>query len=213
MNTKAIFIDKDGTLVEDVPYNIDPNKITLCEGAIPGLRLLNKQGYKIILVSNQSGIARGKFTEADLEPVKQHIQKLFNKAGISMDGFYYCPHHPEGKVRQYSVNCFCRKPNPGLLFQAARENEINLANSWMIGDILDDIEAGQRAECRTVLIDNGNETEWKLNAIRSPHFKAADLLEAANTILTEDARLMQYAQRVTLPSKGTRINSSVSQVR
>ena len=101
---------------------------------------------------------------------------------MSLDGFYYCPHHPDGIVPRYAVACDCRKPEPGLIHPAAREHDLALGESWFIGDILDDVEAGRRAGCRTVLIDNGNETEWKRSPLRRPDLVARDLAEAAQFI-------------------------------
>ena len=183
---KAVFLDKDGTLVENVPYNVDPEKIRLAEGAEEGLRSLKAAGYELIVVSNQSGVARGYFDEAALEPVERRLRKIFTDAGVSLDGFYYCPHHPDALVDRYRENCFCRKPRPGLIFKAAREHEIDLSRSWMIGDILDDIEAGRRAECGTILIDNGNETIWHLTAYRRPDYRGVDFSDAARHILEAD---------------------------
>jgi D-glycero-D-manno-heptose 1,7-bisphosphate phosphatase len=181
--SKAVFLDKDGTLIKNVPYNVNPDLIELAEGAVDGLKLLNKAGYKLIVVSNQSGIARGLFKESDLDVVQKRISELLKKAGLPLAGFYYCPHHPDGKLRDYTLNCMCRKPRPGMLFTAAREFSINLASSWMVGDILDDIEAGRRADCNTILVNNGNETEWSLSPLRRPHYSAPNLLEAARIII------------------------------
>jgi D-glycero-D-manno-heptose 1,7-bisphosphate phosphatase len=99
-----------------------------------------------------------------------------------LDGFYYCPHSPDGVITRYAIPCTCRKPMPGMLYRAAREHGLDLAQSWMVGDILDDIEAGRRAGCRTVLIDNGNETEWKRSPLRTPHLTAPNLYTAAAMI-------------------------------
>jgi D-glycero-D-manno-heptose 1,7-bisphosphate phosphatase len=109
---------------------------------------------------------------------------LWEEAGVTISGFYYCPHHPQGSVAKYAVTCECRKPNPGMLLRAADELQINLSDAWMVGDILNDVEAGNRAGCRTILIDNGNETEWKTGLYREPDFKAADLRESAEIILS-----------------------------
>lgn len=188
MITKAVFLDKDGTLIENVPYNVNPDLVKLTDGALGGLKLLQDAGYKLIVVSNQAGVAHGKFREEDIPPMVAKIGSLLWEAGIKLDGFYYCPHHPNGRIGQYSMTCFCRKPNPGLIFQAGRELEINLAESWMVGDILDDMEAGRRTECRTILINNGNETEWRLTSTRRPHFTAHSLLDAAEVILVEQDR-------------------------
>lgn len=182
---QAIFLDKDGTLIEDIPYNVDPEKIHLSEGAVEGLQLLYRAGYPLIVVSNQAGIAHGYFSEKDLEQVVHRLEDLLAEIGVLLAGFYYCPHHPEGKIAIYRMDCDCRKPAPGLLFQAALEQGIDLKESWMIGDILNDIEAGQRAGCHTILINNGNETEWVLNSIRMPQYCVLNLTEAAHIILAQ----------------------------
>ena len=179
---KAVFLDKDGTLVENVPYNVDPSRMRLARGA-EGLPMLHRAGYRLIVVSNQSGVARGYFAEDALRPVERRLAELLHEAGVPLAGFYYCPHHPKGVVPAYALACACRKPAPGLIAQAAREHRIDLSRSWLVGDILDDVEAGRRAGCRTVLIDNGNETEWLLSAPRRPHHLAPDLAAAARLIL------------------------------
>jgi D-glycero-D-manno-heptose 1,7-bisphosphate phosphatase len=183
--SNAIFLDKDGTLVENVPYNVDPAKIQLCEGAIEGLKLLASANYKLIVITNQSGIARGYFSAIELLAVKRKLHELLAPHGIWLEDFYYCPHHPEGTVTPYAIECCCRKPRPGLLHQAAQDHAIDLAQSWLIGDILNDVEAGRTAGCRTVLIDNGNETEWELTPQRQPHHQVANLYEAAQAILNQ----------------------------
>src|SRR5262249_17961086 len=151
----------DGTLIEDVPYNVDPEKIRLAPGAVEGLASLHESGYPLVIVSNQSGVARGLFPESALLKVERALRRMLAEFGVPLAGFYSCPHHPEGTVASHAIACRCRKPAPGLLRRAADELGIDLAQSWMVGDILDDIEAGRRAGCRTVLIDNGNETEWR----------------------------------------------------
>ncbi len=189
MNLKAVFLDKDGTLVKDVPYNVDPARIELMPGAAQGLRMLQNAGYRLIIVSNQSGVARGYFAEQALVPVEERLRGLLGDAGVSLDGFYYCPHHPQGSVAQYTLSCLCRKPAPGLLLQAAQELDLTLHSSWMIGDILDDVEAGRRAGCRTILLDNGNETEWVLSPLRQPDHIAREFIQAAYIILDQDRLL------------------------
>jgi len=176
---RAIFLDKDGTLIEDVPYNVDPAQIRLAWQAGAALQLLQGLGYRLIVVTNQSGVARGQFTEAALGQVQARLGELLAQYGVALDGFYYCPHHEHGTVARYAVACTCRKPMPGLLLRAAQEHDIDLAQSWMIGDILNDVEAGHRAGCRAALIDNGNETEWTLSPARRPDLVARDLYEAA----------------------------------
>jgi D-glycero-D-manno-heptose 1,7-bisphosphate phosphatase len=183
---KAVFLDKDGTLIEDVPYNCDPERIRLMPGGARALRLLHSRGFHLIVVSNQAGVARGVFPEKALQDVEARLHALFADAGVPLQGFYYCPHHPAGTVPNFTMTCRCRKPEPGLLLRAASKHGIDLVRSWMIGDILDDVEAGRRAGCRTVLIHNGHETEWRMSFKRWPEYWAQDLIEAAGHILTAD---------------------------
>ncbi len=179
----AVFLDKDGTLLENVPYNVDTSLMNFAPGAREALRKIQEAGYPLFVISNQSGVARGMFKEEALLPVRQHLQEMLRDQGVRLDGFYYCPHYPQGSVSQYSMTCFCRKPSPGMLFRAAREHALDLSNSWFIGDILDDIECGRRGNCRTILIDHGGETEWKGGPMRQPHYTVSSLVEAAQIIL------------------------------
>ena len=176
---KAIFIDKDGTLIRDVPYNVNPALVEFEEGAIEALTLFQDAGFLIVIISNQSGIGRGYFTEFDLEKIILYIRNELQNNGILLSGFYFCPHHPEDT----SHNCDCRKPKPGMILRAAADLGIAPDKSWMIGDILHDVEAGNRAGCRTILIDNGNETEWKPGEYRTPDFSVPNLMSAADSIL------------------------------
>ena len=180
---RAVFIDKDGTLISNVPYNADPDKIVLEYGAVEALRLLQEKGYALIVVSNQAGIAHGYFREEEMQPVIDRVRQLLREGGIVLDGFYYCPHHPAGKVTQYAISCMCRKPLPGMLLQAAEEMDVFLPESWMIGDILHDVEAGNRAGCRSILLNKGNETVWEMNDYNKPEHIADNMLEAARLIV------------------------------
>lgn len=189
MKERAVFLDKDGTLIDDVPYNADPAKMRLSPGAAEGIRSLAEAGFRLFVVSNQSGVARGHFAEQDLSAVEDRLRTLMTEAGAKLDGFYYCPHYPDGSVTEYSFVCDCRKPEPGMIVNAAREHAIDVAQSWLVGDILDDVEAGRRAGCRTILIDNGHETEWRTTSERTPDHVAADLIEAAEVILSRSQRL------------------------
>jgi D-glycero-D-manno-heptose 1,7-bisphosphate phosphatase len=180
---KAVFIDKDGTLIKDVPYNVEPEYIVLEDGVADALKKFKQHNYLLIVISNQSGVAKGLFTERDLQPVKTKIQELLYPKNIQIDHFYFCPHHPEGVMEEYATACICRKPEPGMILQAAVDFNIDLTSSWMIGDILHDIEAGNRAGCKTILIDNGNETQWITNEMRWPSYIVNRIEEAAVIIL------------------------------
>lgn len=175
----AVFLDKDGTLVDDVPYNVDPGRIRYLSGVMEGVRRLQAAGFVLAVVSNQPGIALGRFDAAALGRVEDAMRAAFEAAGAALSGFFWCPHHPAGHVAAYARSCECRKPMPGLLHAAARTLDIDLARSWMVGDILDDVEAGRRAGCRTVLVNNGNETEWRWSAERTPDHVARDFSDAS----------------------------------
>ena len=198
---KAIFLDKDGTLIPDVPYNVDPEKISLSQNTIDGLLALQEAGFVLLVISNQSGIAKGFFDEEALQHVAHKIISLLQQHGLRLAGFYYCPHHPESDMQSYKINCSCRKPKPGLFFEAASDHQIDLSQSWMIGDILHDVEAGHAAGCKAILINNGNETEWELNTARIPDAIVDDIDGAACYILNhmiktdKDEKGISTAQR------------------
>ncbi|NEU07132.1 HAD family hydrolase [Flavihumibacter sp. R14] len=180
---KAIFVDKDGTLIPDIPYNADPKLINLNEGVVAGLISLQHEGFSLIVITNQSGVALGYITEDQVEIIGKELSRLLSDNGIHLSGFLYCPHHPKGTITKYATECICRKPKPGLIQQAAARWQIDLNQSWMIGDILNDVEAGNRAGCRTILINNGGETLWQAGEYRTPAFIARNINDAANYIL------------------------------
>ncbi|MFL6624734.1 MAG: D-glycero-alpha-D-manno-heptose-1,7-bisphosphate 7-phosphatase [Sulfurifustaceae bacterium] len=186
MAVKAVFLDKDGTLLENVPYNVDPERMRLVRGAGPALRRLHALGYSVIVVSNQPGVALGRFDLRALRAVERRLREMLAAEDVPLAGFYYCPHHPDGRVRRYAVICRCRKPAPGLLLSAATIHDIASHRSWMIGDILDDIEAGARARCRTILVDVGNETEWRYGPYRRPNAIVSDLPAAAAYVASSE---------------------------
>jgi len=183
MSRGAFFVDKDGTLVEDVPYNIDPSLVVFRPGAIEALREIQLWGLSIVLVSNQSAVARGLCGVPEVRALFQSIERRLGDAGVEVTESLFCPHHPEGVIAEYSRACDCRKPADGLLREAAARHDICLERSYMAGDILDDVEAGNRAGCTTFLLSPGGETEWHGGDFRRPDFVAKDLLEVAEIIL------------------------------
>lgn len=184
MERRAVFIDKDGTLVQNVPYNVNPEYLRFTPHALEALQRLDQAGYALVIVSNQPGVALGYFTRAQLVALQQALAlKLTDEGGVRLTAFQVCPHAPP---RIGGPSCLCRKPAPGLLYQAARRHGLDLGRSWMIGDILDDVEAGRRAGARTVLLDVGNETEWHLTPLRTPHHRCTDLGQAASFILEQE---------------------------
>jgi len=175
----AVFVDKDGTLVENVPYNADPARVRFTPHAGAGLRRLADAGLSLFIATNQPALSTGHIDPAQFARLQRAIEeRLLDEAGVRLAGWLVCPH-----AATLAPPCGCRKPAPGLLQRAAREHGIDLARSWMVGDILDDVEAGRRAGCRTVLLDVGNETLWQLGALREPHHRCTDLLQAAQVIL------------------------------
>ena len=182
---RAVFIDKDGTLVENVPHNVDPALLRFTSRATEGLRRLAEAGYLLIVVSNQPGVAQQRFDQAALEALAVALGEKLAGEQVHLDGFYACPHAPAGEL--FGGRCRCRKPAPGLLLEAARDHGIDLGRSWIVGDILDDVEAGWRAGCGSVLMDVGNETEWQWSPIRIPDFRVPDLAAAAESILSSPA--------------------------
>jgi D-glycero-D-manno-heptose 1,7-bisphosphate phosphatase len=174
---RAVFIDKDGTLIDDVPYNVDPAEVTLTPGAGHALAILKAAGFRLLVVSNQPGIAYGRFAMSALHAVEDRIQELLAASRVAIEAFYYCPHAP-------FEQCRCRKPAPGLIRSAAAERGIDVGRSWLVGDILDDVEAARRAGCRAALIANGNETEWLFTELRIPTIVAGSLPQAARAIVS-----------------------------
>jgi len=190
---RVVFLDKDGTLIENVPYNADPALIRLMPEARRAIMRLVRAGFSIAVVSNQSGIARGYFPEAAMAAVRERLTELFAPMGADLVGFYYCPHHPEGSIEEFAIDCDCRKPAAGMILRAAAELGVDPAESWMVGDTLDDVEAGNRAGCRTILLDNGHETEWRVDGRRWPGLVVPDLDRAAAHIVgVEEPARVEY---------------------
>jgi D-glycero-D-manno-heptose 1,7-bisphosphate phosphatase len=186
----AIFLDRDGVLIEDAHLLTDPGEIRVLEGVPQALGKLKQAGFKLIVVSNQTVVARGLATEQEVYAVNAEIDRLLEQAGgPHLDGFYFCPHHPNATLPAYRIVCECRKPRPGLLLRAAREHDVNLGASFAVGDRITDVIAGARAGCRTVLIQTGEhqspliETVEPLDETVQPDHVCADLRAAARWIL------------------------------
>lgn len=177
MTHRALFIDRDGTLVHARHYPSRPDDLILYDGIGARLRELQQAGFKLVVITNQSGIARGYFTEDDLERMHDHLRRELAADGVMVDAIYYCPHHVDGAIPHLAIRCGCRKPEPGMLLQAAADISIELGQSWFLGDILDDVEAGNRAGCRTILVDIGTELPPP-SPQRTPDFIATDSVHA-----------------------------------
>jgi D-glycero-D-manno-heptose 1,7-bisphosphate phosphatase len=180
---KAVFMDRDGTIVEDVGYMNSPAQIKFIPGSIEAIKLLNEAGYKVVVITNQAGVARGLVTEDMLQTIDKTLHKWILNGGAHLDGLYYCPHHPEHGVYPYKQVCECRKPHPGLIKRAQRDLNIDLANSYMIGDKATDVEAGKRAGTKAVFVKSGHGNEEKDKLVEKPDHIADNLLAAVKWVL------------------------------
>lgn len=180
MASVAVFLDRDGTLIDDPGYLNHPDQIRLLDGAAEGLRELADLGYKLVVVSNQSAVARGMVSEEMLERIHERLREVLRSEGISLDAIYYCPYHPDGVIPEYSKTSEWRKPEPGMLLTAAEEMDIDLSQSWMVGDKPSDVLAGQNAGCRTILIRSGPAARDAETG--QPDHIAVNMREAANMI-------------------------------
>jgi len=151
----AVFLDRDGTINEEKDYLWRIEDFSFIPGAPEAIRRLREAGYRVIVVTNQSGVARGYFSREDVDRLHQHIQRELANVGTAVDAFYLCPHHPEKGQGEFKADCDCRKGRPGMLLQAAADHGIDLAASWMIGDKRADLEAGRAAGCRSLLVRTG----------------------------------------------------------
>jgi D-glycero-D-manno-heptose 1,7-bisphosphate phosphatase len=185
---RALFLDRDGTLVAPRHYPSRPSDLILQPGIGPRLRMFQDAGWELIVVTNQSGLARGYFTEEALECMHDHLRQMLSVWGVTLSAIQACPHHVDGIIPHLAISCDCRKPRPGMLLKAAHERKIELSRSWMVGDILDDIEAGNRAGCQSVLVDLGTERLPDTRE-RWPRFVARSTAEALDYIaFAEDLR-------------------------
>jgi len=182
---RAVFLDRDGTIIEDIGYLDECSKIRFLPRVSAAIKLLNENGFRVIVTTNQSGVARGYFTEETLREINRYIQESLSKQRALIDKTYYCPHHIEGIIEKYRKECHCRKPNPGMIKEAAVEYDIDLKGSFVIGDKISDIEAGHRAGCKTVLLaDKEYPEEGEIASM--PDYIAADLYEAVNWLVSSN---------------------------
>lgn len=179
---KAIILDRDGTINVEKDYLYKIEDFEFENGVIEGLKILANLGYIFVVVTNQSGIARGYYTEEDLVILNSYIGEILEKEGVRIEKFYYCPHHPEKGVGKYKVDCMCRKPNPGMLEEAIKEFDIDREQSFMVGDNISDIEAGIKARVTPILVETGHGMEHisKMKALGVKTYK--NLLDFAESL-------------------------------
>jgi D-glycero-D-manno-heptose 1,7-bisphosphate phosphatase len=183
ISARAVFIDKDGTLVHAGGNAANPECLELLPRVGEGLRDLQDAGYLLIVVSNEPEVATGRLRPDTLARLEACIDELLAPYGVIISSYGWCMHHRSGARAMSAVACACRKPRPGLLLEAAATHGIALDQSWMIGDMLDDVEAGIRANCRAVLVDRGTETRWRAGRLRTPSAIVYDFADAAAFII------------------------------
>lgn len=192
MKRPAIFMDRDGTICEEVGYVNHLSRGRLLPHSLEAIRAVNRLGYLAVVATNQSGVARGLFTEDLVRAVHDQLRGWVASGGGRLDAIYYCPHHPREGAPPYRIECDCRKPRPGMLLRAAQEHDIDLSRSWMIGDSLVDLEAGAAAGVRAVHVLTGYGIGLRDNQPHRfqapPAHTAADLLAAVRWIAEQEGR-------------------------
>jgi D-glycero-D-manno-heptose 1,7-bisphosphate phosphatase len=192
MRSRAAFVDRDG-IVNELVYYPDPgivdspfvpSQFELVDGIGPALREIRDDGFKLVVVSNQPGVAKKHFTMGTFKKMQARMHRLLEAEGVRLDGEYYCFHHPQARVAKYRVECDCRKPKPGMMLRAAKELDLDLAASFFIGDGLSDVTAGKRAGVKTILVANLSSLLGRMMAERGaePDFLARNVAEAADIV-------------------------------
>jgi len=183
---KAVFLDRDGVINENVEDLTKPEQLVIMKGAAEAIKRINDSGYLAVVVTNQPIIAKGFCTFKDMGRIHSRLKELLARKGARIDAIYVCPHHPEkgfeGEVKELKTDCKCRKPKPGLLLQAAKDMGIDLKKSWMVGDSYTDIAAGKKAGTGTVYLSSGSRVEEDLKKV-NPDFSVKTLPEAVELIL------------------------------
>ncbi len=183
----ALFLDRDGVIIEEVDYLSQPSQVSLIPGAAEAIALANQQKIPVVVATNQAGVARGYFPEANVPLVHAHLDQLLTSHGAHIDRYYYCPHHPSEGVGSYAVACTCRKPLPGMLLQAATDLGLDLEASYLVGDKVSDLQAALNAGCRAILVQTGYGREH------------AQLLKQHGLTGMELARDLAHAVELCLP--------------
>jgi D,D-heptose 1,7-bisphosphate phosphatase len=192
----AVFLDRDGVIIRDVDNLTKPEQIELLPNTAKALKLLNKEKIPVIVITNQPVIARGWITEQDIEEIHKVLKEKLAEKNASIDAVYYCPHHPNANLTQYKQVCECRKPEPGMLLQGARDFNINIRDCYLVGDRKSDILAGKKAGCKTTIfvktgidkpINSGSVSKSELENVK-PDYVCKDILEAVELILKLDGK-------------------------
>ncbi len=195
---RAVFLDRDGTINEEVGYLTDLSKLRLIPGAGAAITRLNHAGYKVILVTNQSGVARGYFPESLVLEAHKRLTHMLEREGAVLDGIYYCPHHPTAGNTGYTIVCDCRKPGTGLVDRAVKDFDIDINHSFLVGDKWSDVELAQRAGVHSILVMSGFSPDDPGNKrpehVEDPDFTARTIAEAVDWIMRRGAELGNIRQ-------------------
>lgn len=183
MKHRCVFLDRDGTINKEVSYLHRIEDIEIMKGVAKGIRMLNTHGYMVIVISNQSGVARGFFSTEEVEMINEKINELLLAEDAKITEFYYCPHHPNGIQKKYSVKCNCRKPNIGMIAGAVKKYDIDITASYLIGDKATDMKTARNAGCGDILVLTGYGRETMKELANPPLFTARSLDEAAEWII------------------------------
>jgi D-glycero-D-manno-heptose 1,7-bisphosphate phosphatase len=181
---RAVFLDRDGVIIKEPPhYAHRLDQLDLISRCAEAIRLLNENGFTVIIASNQAGVARGYYREEDTLLFNQALKEKIAKKGAHIDAIYYCPHHPEATIERYRVDCNCRKPKPGMLARAEKELNVDLKQSFIIGDKLSDIQTGKGAGCKTIMVRTGHGADELKSSQFECNYIADDLYDAVAHIL------------------------------
>jgi D-glycero-D-manno-heptose 1,7-bisphosphate phosphatase len=185
----AVFLDRDGTISEEVDYLTHEDQLRLIDGVAEAIKSLKDAGFKVVVITNQAGIARGYLSEQALDRIHEALKETLAIHNARLDAIYYCPHHPTEGLARYQVACECRKPGPGMLKRAAGELKLDLSRSFVVGDKLSDLEAGYAVGCRGILVETGygRQAQHQLDGgRRRPHHVASNLLAASQWIIAQE---------------------------
>tara|TARA_B100000315_G_C14436775_1_gene522793 strand:+ start:408 stop:986 length:579 start_codon:yes stop_codon:yes gene_type:complete len=190
---RAVFLDRDGVITQDPPhYAHRLDQLKLIPGSLEAIKLLNENEFKVIVVSNQSGVAKGYFQEEDVRIFNRALGEQLKKKESYIDAIYYCPHHSEAKIEEYRIDCDCRKPKPGMLLKAALKINIDLKKSFMIGDKWSDISAGYEAGCKTILVLTGHGNEQLSKNKSEANFISENLYAGVKNIVLNNQKIPYF---------------------
>ncbi len=181
---KAVFLDRDGVINEDYGYVYKIEDFHIYNEVFPALKLLKDAGYKLLIITNQSGIGRGYYTEEDFKRITEYMLGILKKEGIEIDDIYYCPHHPEGVIPEYTMKCNCRKPETGMIEEGIKKFNIDVKKSFLIGDKETDIEAGRKVGLKTILVKTGRGKDY-INTTKADYI-ADNILDAVKRFILKE---------------------------